>query len=95
MKRKIIIILAFIVCMFLTSCCAPADYSGYSTKTKPVHEKEEHEHAPKKESFTKVAPIFISHGIYRHNATGVLYLVVGETGVVMLVNEDGTPYVQK
>ena len=95
MKRKIIIILAFIACIFLTSCCAPVDYSGYSTKTKPVHEKEEHKPAPKKKSFTKIESIGFGQGIYRHNATGVLYLVVSDTAIIMLVNEDGTPYVQK
>lgn len=99
MKRKLIIILAFIACMFLTSCCAPADYSGYNAKptpdveSKPVEKKNEWQPS-KKEYFTRVSDSMAPFTVVRHNATGILYLVNYEGGVIMLVNPDGTPYVQ-
>lgn len=98
MKRKIIIILAFIACLFLTSCCAPADYSGYDAKPNPTESKpreKKNEWQPsKKEYFTRVNDGIGSVTVLRHNATGILYLINYEGGVVMLVNPDGTPYVQ-
>jgi hypothetical protein len=98
MKRKFIIILAFIACMLLTSCCEPGDYSGYNSKpvtneeTKPLEKKNEWQ-PYKKEYFTKVSESS-RYFVIRHNATGILYIINIQGGAVMVVNPDGTPYVQ-
>lgn len=89
MKRKIIIILAFIACLFLTSCCAPADYSGYDVKHTTTTKSK-----PKVEHFDNVknSGNFL---VVKHRETGVMYMINYHGGIITIVNEDGTPYVQK
>ncbi len=86
MKRKIIIILAFIACMFLTSCCAPSDYSGYDAKPTPPKPQVEHFDVVKNTS---------NFMILKHRETGVMYMINYHGGIVIVVDEDGMPYVRK
>ena len=92
--KKILIIVLFI----LTSCVAP-DYSGYNTKSvNNVIEKDatvKKEYQWHTEKFRKVNEGIGSFIVVRHEATGILYLINYEGGVIMLVNPDGTPYIQE
>jgi len=87
------IFISLIACLMLTCCCAPADYSGYDVKptttptttTKPK---------PKVEHFDNVKNSG-NFSIVKHRETGVMYMINYHGGIIIIVNEDGTPYVQK
>lgn len=84
--------ISFIACLMLTCCCAPSDYSGYDVKpstSQPVQKQK-----PKYEYFDTVKNS-AQFTIVKHRETGVMYMINYHGGITVIVNEDGTPYVQK
>lgn len=82
------IFISLIVCLMLTCCCAPADYSGYDVKPTTTTKSK-----PKVEHFDNIknSGNFL---VVKHRETGVMYMINYHGGIAIIVNEDGTPYVK-